>query len=128
MVWWCSPELPSTSVDGESGSNHGGDVETALNTVLLLNSGHHFLTLGALVVKLLFRALNSIAGRSAGLCVMPGWGRKANKRGRPAVAPALGQTRSILAGALTRGRTPQCCVSVGNLPTPQIATCVYDQC
>lgn len=51
-----------------------------LNMVVLLNCGHNILILGALVVKLLFQALNSRAGRSARVCVMPGWGLKPNKR------------------------------------------------
>lgn len=82
VTWQCSLEpqslSPTTMWDGERDSDHAGDVEMALNMVLLLllNWGHHFLILGALVVKLLFQALNSIAGHCAGVCVMPGWGLK----------------------------------------------------
>lgn len=95
MIWQCSLELPSTTLDGESDSNHDGDVEMTLNMVVLLNCGHNFLILGASVVKLLFQALNSIAGHSAGVCVMPGWGLRPNKRCCLAVPPVFCQTREL---------------------------------
>lgn len=96
MIWQCSLEpqslSPSTMLDGERDSNHSGDVEMTLNMVLLLNCGHNFLILGALVVKLMFQALNSIAGHSTEVCVMPGWGLKPNKRCCLAVPPVFSQT------------------------------------
>lgn len=49
-----SLEPSSTKLDAESGCKHSGGVEMALNMVVLLNSGHHFLILGACIVKLLF--------------------------------------------------------------------------
>lgn len=50
MIEQCSLEpqelSPSAMAHGESDTNHGGDVEMALNMVVLLNCGHHFLVLG----------------------------------------------------------------------------------
>lgn len=101
-----------------------------LNTVVLLNCGHHFLILGwAVVVKLLFQG-SELQSRTFCQSLCNAWVGTKTKQTMPPCCFLLSSVKpgSIFDGAFTERRTPQCCVSVENLPTPLIGTYVPHQC